>query len=325
MKKLKVLIKKIIQSIHNFFKKLFDFIVTNLKDKTTFIIFFIVLAIFCSPIVLGYILGIIFENAWLIGIATTCLAIWAGPGTPIFPLILIITLAIRKLLKFIFKSKIIDTVIFDIDGTLINTEKYTILSKIIEGKKYGYDVTEEIVINSLGMSKMAIKEYYSSIFDDKFPCDELRTKRTEYILNALLNNEIEYKKGAIELVEYLLNNNYKIALVSSSTSNLIELYKKHLDLFKNFNIIITGDDVKKGKPDPDGFLLAIKKLNSLPMNTLIIEDSKNGILAAKKAKVKSVFIEDYYKLNDEIEKNSTYILNDLSEVITLLENNKKKK
>ena len=311
--------------IINFFKKIWNFIVSNLKDKTTFIIFLIVLAIFGSPIVLGYILGIILKNAWLIGIATTCLAIWAGPGTPIFPLILIITIAIRNLIKIIFNDNTIDTIIFDIDGTLIDSEKYTISSKIIEGKKYGYDISEEVVINSLGMAKAISKEYYINIFGDNFPYDELRVKRTEYIINALNNNEVEYKKGAYELIEYLLKNKYKIALVSSSNIDLINEYKKHLDLFKDFEVIITGDDVKRGKPHPDGFFLAIKKLNSIVKKSLVIEDSKNGILAAKKGRIRSVFIEDYFKLNDEIKDNATYIFNDLSEVINLLEEQKNKK
>ena len=115
-------------------------------------------------------------------------------------------------------------------------------------------------------------------------------------------------------------NNYKYALVSSSGHKLIDKYIKHLDLFKKFNIIITGDDVKKGKPNPDGFLLAINKLNSNVDNSLVIEDSKNGILAAKNGNIRSVFIEDYVKLNDEIKENSTYVLNDLFDVINLLEN-----
>lgn len=310
--------------IVNFFKKVWKFIVTNLKDKTTFIIFLIVLAIFGSPIVLGYILGIIFESGWLIGIATTCLAIWAGPGTPIFPIILLITLAIRKFIKIIFNNKKIDTILFDIDGTLLNTEKYTILSKINEGKKYGYIIDEEVVIKSLGMAKEVSNEYYTSIYGKDFPCEELREKRFDYIVEALKNNEVEYKKGAVELVEYLIKNKYKIALVSSSNEKLINAYKEHLELFKHFDVIINGDMIKKGKPNPDGYLLALKKLNSLAINTLVIEDSKNGILAAKNGKIKSVFIEDYVAIDDEIKTNATYIFDDLTKVIELLKNKGKK-
>lgn len=317
--------KKVINFIVSFFKKLWNFIVINLKDKTTFIIFLIVFAVFTSPIYLGYILGLIFKNAWLIGIATTYLALWAGPGTPIFPIIILITLGIRNLIKIIFKDTKIDTILFDIDGTLINSEKYTILSKIVEGKKYGYDIKEETVINTLGLSKELSKEYFISQYDENFPYDELREKRFEYIKNALINNEVEYKKGAVELIEYLKQNNYKMALVSSSSKELLDLYVEHLDLFKNFEVIVSGDDVKKGKPFPDSFKLACNKLFSLPNNTLVIEDSKNGILAAKNAKMRSVFIEDYVKVNEEIKKNSTYIFKDMFEVIDLLEKQKEVK
>ena len=217
------------------------------------------------------------------------------------------------------KSKI-DTILLDIDGTLIDSEIYTIKSKIIEGKKYGFDIKEEIVINTLGMSRDISEKYFKSIYGDNFPYEELRVKRYDYIYEALEKNELQYKKGAIELIDYLEKNNYKFALVSSSGHKLINKYIKHLDLFKKFNVIITGDDVENGKPNPDGFLLAVNKLNSNVENSLVIEDSKNGILAAKNGNIKSVFIEDYVKLNDEIKENSTYVLNDLFDVITLLEN-----
>ena len=213
---------------------------------------------------------------------------------------------------------------FDIDGTLIDSEKYTIESKIIEGKKYGYDIDEDTVIHTLGMSKEISKEYFISKFDDKFPYDELREMRYEYIKRALENKEMQYKKGAIELVNYLKENNYKMALVSSSSKKLIDLYIEHLDLFKEFHVVVCGDDVKKGKPNPDSFLLACNKLFSIPNNSLVIEDSKNGILASKNAKIKSVFIKDYVDIDEEIKENSTYILNDLSEVISLLEKHNKK-
>ena len=212
----------------------------------------------------------------------------------------------------------IDTILLDIDGTLIDSEKYTISSKIIEGKKYGYDIEEEIVINTLGMSRNISENYFKSIYGDKFPYEELRIKRYDYIFEALENNKLEYKKGAIELINYLEENNYKFALVSSSGNKLIDKYKKHLRLFEKFSVIITGDDIKNGKPNPDGFLLAMNKLNSSPEKCLVIEDSKNGILAAKNANMKSVFIQDYVKVNEEIKNNSTYILSDLIDVITLL-------
>ena len=82
---------------------------------------------------------------------------------------------------------------FDIDGTLLDTEKYTILSKIIEGKKYGYDISEEVVIKSLGMAKEVSNEYYTSIYGKDFPCEELRNSRFDYIVEALKNNKINYK------------------------------------------------------------------------------------------------------------------------------------
>lgn len=98
---LKRFIKKIWILTINFFKWLFS----QLKDKTTVIIFLILFAVAVSPIVLGYIFGFILKNNYFIGIATAYLLFWIAPGTPVFTVIIALTLAIRKLIKVILKKK----------------------------------------------------------------------------------------------------------------------------------------------------------------------------------------------------------------------------
>lgn len=80
-------------------KKFFKWLFKQLTDKTTIIIFLILTLIATSPIILGYLLGFIFSNNYLIGIATAYLLFWLAPGTPVFTVIIGLTILIRKLFK----------------------------------------------------------------------------------------------------------------------------------------------------------------------------------------------------------------------------------
>ena len=85
----------------------------------------------------------------------------------------------------------IKCVLFDMDGTIINSEKYTISSKIIEGKKLGYDVSMEAVIGSFGLSRENSERYFKNIYGEDFPNDILSEYRFEYIIKAMKSNELE--------------------------------------------------------------------------------------------------------------------------------------
>lgn len=87
------------KKIVNWLKTFFKWLLSHLKDRTTIIIFLILLSIAVSPIVLGYLFGFIFSNSYLIGIATAYLLFWLAPGTPVFTVIIGLTILIRKLFK----------------------------------------------------------------------------------------------------------------------------------------------------------------------------------------------------------------------------------
>lgn len=94
-----------IKKIKNWFISFFKWLFSQLKDKITIIIFLILFAVAISPIVLGYAFGFIFKNNYLIGIATAYLLFWMAPGTPVFTVIIMMTLGIRKLIKIIKGDK----------------------------------------------------------------------------------------------------------------------------------------------------------------------------------------------------------------------------
>lgn len=214
-------------------------------------------------------------------------------------------------------------VIFDMDGTILDNEEFTISSKVIEGKKLGYNISEEIAKNTLGMSTKKSKEYFASIYGDDFPYDYFRQKRFDYIFEDIKKNGIKYKKGTLELLNYLRDNNYLIALCTSSTIRYINEYKKYTSIFDMFDVIITGEQIKNGKPNPEIFNKAMEILNVKSQETLVIEDSNNGILAGINSNSDVIMIPDLVGPNDEVKKHQIKIFNSLLDVIEYIHNLKK--
>ena len=214
-------------------------------------------------------------------------------------------------------------VIFDMDGTILDNEEFTISSKVIEGKKLGYNISEDIAKNTLGMSTKKSKEYFASIYGDDFPYDYFRQKRFDYIFEDIKKNGIKYKKGTLELLNYLKDNNYLIALCTSSTIRYINEYKKYTSIFDMFDVIITGEQIKNGKPNPEIFNKAMEILNVKPQETLVIEDSNNGILAGINSNSDVIMVPDLVGPNDEVKKHQIKIFNSLLDVIEYIHNLKK--
>ena len=214
-------------------------------------------------------------------------------------------------------------VIFDMDGTILDNDEFTISSKVIEGKKLGYNISEDIAKNTLGMSTKKSKEYFASIYGDDFPYDYFRQKRFDYIFEDIKKNGIKYKKGTLELLNYLRDNNYLIALCTSSTIRYINEYKKYTSIFDMFDVIITGEQIKNGKPNPEIFNKAMEILNVKSQETLVIEDSNNGILAGINSNSDVIMIPDLVGPNDEVKKHQIKIFNSLLDVIEYIHNLKK--
>ena len=96
----------------------------------------------------------------------------------------------------------IKVILFDLDGTLIDTEKFTVSSKIIEGKKYGFKVKRDDVLLSLGMSKENSKKHYTSIYGDHFPVEILAKERFNYIVRDMKVHGIKLKPYTKKIIKY---------------------------------------------------------------------------------------------------------------------------
>ena len=212
----------------------------------------------------------------------------------------------------------IKAILFDMDGTLIDDEKFTISSKIIEGKKYGFRVKREDVLKSLGMSKETSRKHYTSIYGENFPVDELAKQRFLYILKDMQKHGIKLKPYVKKIIKFCKKNDIKMIICTSTTSEKIEEYKKYSDLFTHFDGIVTGDQVENGKPNPDIFLKGLLLAGVEKEEALIIEDSNIGVEAGLNSGIEVVMIPDLVRPQGKTLISRVKVYKNMNEVISLI-------
>jgi HAD superfamily hydrolase (TIGR01509 family) len=166
---------------------------------------------------------------------------------------------------------------------------------------------------------MRAEEAFSLIkeaFSFKEEIEELMNIRNKYIIEDFENGKLKLMPYVKEVLEHL-KNNFKLAIGSSSKKYLLDKGLEIHDLSKYFEVIVTGDDVVKGKPEPDIYLKVADLMNILPENSIVIEDAPNGILSGKRAGMKTVAIPNEQTKNLDF-SISDFIISDLSKLPSLL-------
>ncbi len=206
-------------------------------------------------------------------------------------------------------------VIFDMDGLMYDTEP--IGKKCIQetAKKYGYIIDDEFALKSIGMNINDYRKMVKDKFGDDYPFDlisqESRKRRMEY----LLENGIKIKPGLMELLTYLKEKDILIAIASSSKRETIDFYNQMAKMPNFFDYIISGDMVEHSKPDPEIYIKVLEHFQINASQALILEDSRNGIIAGSKAKVKVICVPDLIKHGKDMEQLIYKTVPSLNEVI----------
>lgn len=214
----------------------------------------------------------------------------------------------------------INTVLFDCDGLMFDTEQVAQNMWRRIGREYGVEIPDKIFTLITGVKdESLIEPYYSSIPHLKDIKEKASKERFDLDFWCQFYPDGLNKKGLIKLYQYLKTNHYKIAVCSSSKKEYVETLLRTCSVPLKFDAIIGGDMVLHGKPDPEIFLKGAEVLNSQPNQCLVLEDSKMGIIAAYKAHMKSCFIQDTIQPDLEMKQYIQYEKEDLSQVIDLLE------
>lgn len=205
------------------------------------------------------------------------------------------------------------SVIFDMDGTLLDTQQICVPAWEHGGSLQGIKGMGEHIPAVCGMNEAGWSKYLA----DNFPTLDIaafKKATREYIIK---NGDVKFKKGAKELLDFLKEKGVKTALASGSSHESINHHLKEVKAENYFEAIVGSSDVINGKPAPDIFLLAAEKLGAKPQDCFIIEDSANGILSGYNAGMKCIGVPDLVEFPADIKKLMTAELSSLDEAIEL--------
>ncbi len=206
------------------------------------------------------------------------------------------------------------SVIFDMDGTLLDTQRICIPAWDYAGELQGFKNLGSHIPNVCGMNQNGWSNYLKTNFPT-LDTDVFTQDARQYILD---NGRVEYKKGAQELIAFLKQNNIKIGLASGSSRNSVEHHLNEVNATDVFDAVVAGNEVKNGKPAPDVFLLTAEKMGVNPKDCFIFEDSENGIKAGCAAGMKCIGIPDVVDFSSEVKALMFAHLEDLSKAIEIL-------
>ena len=180
-------------------------------------------------------------------------------------------------------------VLWDMDGVIVDTAPYHFAAWQQVFEKRGVKFTRAKFKRSFGRRNETI---IPDILDKSISAAEIAAiaKEKEAVFRRLGRNKIQPFPGAVNLIQRLAERRVKMALVSSTPARNIGVVLSSLGIADLFQIVISGEDVAKGKPDPEGFLLAAERLVIMPGNCVVIEDSTAGVSAAKRAGMHCVAI-----------------------------------
>ena len=208
----------------------------------------------------------------------------------------------------------IAAVIFDMDGLLINSEPLWQEAEILIFEKVGINLTSELCQRTQGLRIDEVVEYWYQ----RYPWDNLTKLKVEELIVGKVIELIDFKGDALPGVEqaiaFVRSKNVKIALASSSSSIIIQAALKKLGLTKIFSEVYSAESEELGKPHPGVYLTTAKKLELAPQSCLALEDSLNGVLAAKAAKMQCIAIPEAMQQNNSKFAIADCILKSLEEL-----------
>ena len=183
-------------------------------------------------------------------------------------------------------------VLFDMDGVIIDTEKYLVKYWCIAANELGFPMKREHALHICSLSGDLAEQYLRSEVDKDFDYWRVRERRKELMSAELEKVGLELKPCVKELLSELDRRNIKKAVCTATDLPRTKGYLTKLGLFDSFDRIICAPMVEHGKPAPDIYLFACKELGLSPCECLALEDSPNGVLSAYTAGCSVVMIPD---------------------------------
>ncbi len=212
----------------------------------------------------------------------------------------------------------IKAIIFDMDGLMIDSERVTFECYQERLKDMNLTMDEEFYKTLLGKPIKGIYQRFYDVYGNDFPIQNVIQDVHQLMAERFETEGVPVKKGLVELLHYLKDNNYKTIVATSSNRDRVDKILAQAKITEFFDDSICGDEVTKGKPNPEVFLKSCQKLGVNVDEAIVLEDSEAGIQASYDANIKVICIPDMKYPEKQYEEKTFKILKDLTEVTTYL-------
>ena len=206
----------------------------------------------------------------------------------------------------------IKTVLFDMDGVVIDSEKLHLRAMGLTLEKHGIDYTQSFLNKFVGRSDESFFQYVYENMDDSHSVDQLLKEKNDYFENLL--KELRYVEGFTDFIQAVKTKRLQTALVTSSSRFTVRTVDKLLNLTPFFDVVVAEEDTLKHKPNPEPYLLALKRLNAEKESALVIEDSINGILSGKAAGCKVAGLTNSFDADTLLDAGADLVIDHFSEL-----------
>lgn len=212
----------------------------------------------------------------------------------------------------------IKAIIFDMDGLMIDSERVTFECYQERLKDMNLTMDEEFYKTLLGKPIKGIYQRFYDVYGNDFPIENVIQDVHQLLAERFETEGVPVKKGLVELLHYLKDNNYKTIVATSSNRDRVDKILAQAKITEFFDDSICGDEVTKGKPNPEVFLKSCQKLGVNVDEAIVLEDSEAGIQASYDANIKVICIPDMKYPEKQYEEKTFKILKDLTEVTAYL-------
>ncbi len=221
--------------------------------------------------------------------------------------------------RFGMEINILNTIVFDMDGVLFDTERLCQDSWLAVAEESGLPNMDVIFPQCIGLNANDSRRIVMNAYGEDFDYEGFRSKASVWFWDYIEKKGLPVKPGVKELLSWLREEGWAVGLASSTRRSSVENHLEQAGIRDYFATIVTGDMVEHSKPQPDIYLMACRELGVDPGQAYAIEDSPNGIRSAYRAGMSPLMVPDMIAPDEEMRELSTKIFSDLHEVLHFLQ------
>lgn len=210
-------------------------------------------------------------------------------------------------------------IIFDMDGVLIDSERQSNEGWLWAAGQLGVDMPIWLIDSFKGAPAELCCKFFDDYYKGVIDYWEAKELRTQHVYKIRETEGIPVKKGVKDIFEYIRNNGLKCAVATSTRRESAEKTLHKIGVWDYLDAVVYGDEVERGKPEPDIFLRAAKAIGVNPSEVVVVEDSINGIKAGYAAGMRVVHIPDTIAIDEDIRKLTYMVCDDLNGLIDVVE------